>query len=142
MNFFSIHTMRFIRAIPVFLLLANIANAQSFQWENARHKFKAIREGAKIIHAFQFRNTGKVPLLITYVVASCGCTVPKNWPQDPIAPRKKGTITLSFDTSGRVGYQRKTATIISNAIEGETEISLEGEVLPKQDSIMAQLRKK
>lgn len=134
--------MRFIRAFPFFLLLANIADAQSFQWENATHKFKAIKEGAKIIHTFQFRNTGKAPLLITHVAASCGCTVPKNWPQDPIAPRKKGTITLSFDTSGSVGYQRKTATVISNAVEGETEITLEGDVLPKQDSLTAQLRKK
>lgn len=132
-----------ITPIALFLLLVNIANAQSIRWEQSEYKFKTAQEGEKIVHTFHFRNVGKAPLLMTHVAASCGCTTtPKNWPQDPIEPGKKGFITLSFDTAGKVGRQLRTATIISNALEGDTEISMEGDVLPKYDTANAPLHGK
>lgn len=136
------HAVLHITPIVLFLLLVNITNAQSIRWEQPEYKFKTAQEGEKIVHTFHFRNVGKAPLFMTHVAVSCGCTIPKSWPQDPIEPGKKGFVTLSFDTTGKVGRQLRTATVISNAIEGDMEISMEGDVLPRNDTVAAPFRGK
>jgi len=129
-------------ALALFLYLANKAHAQSIRWEQATYKFKTAKEGEKVVHTFHFRNVGKEPLLMTHVAVSCGCTTPKSWPKDPIRPGKKGFITISFDTSGKSGHQRKIATVISNATEGDAEISMEGDVLPRHNTVAAPFEKR
>lgn len=44
--------------------------------------------------SFEFTNTGTEALVITNVLASCGCTVPK-WSKDPIKPGEKGLSPLN-----------------------------------------------
>ena len=53
------------------------------------------------LRVFEFKNTGKAPLVISGASSSCGCTVP-SWPKDPIAPGATGKIEVKYDTN-RVG---------------------------------------
>jgi hypothetical protein len=84
-------------------------------WEKKTHDFGDIVQGDKVEQTFYFTNTGNEPLLITNVQVSCGCTTPKGWPRDPIAPGGKGELTVSFNSAGKMGKQSKPVTIISNA---------------------------
>jgi hypothetical protein len=84
-------------------------------WEKKTHDFGDIYQGDKVEHTFYFTNTGNEPLLITNVQVTCGCTTPKGWPRDPVAPGGKGELTVAFNSAGKSGKQDKTVTITSNA---------------------------
>jgi hypothetical protein len=84
-------------------------------WEKKTHDFGDIYQGDKVEHTFYFTNTGNEPLLITNVQVTCGCTTPKGWPRDPIQPGGKGELSISFNSSGKIGKQTKSVTITSNA---------------------------
>ncbi len=78
------------------------------------HNFGTVKEGEKVGHIFQFTNTGDADLVLTSVIATCGCTVSK-YNKKPVSPGKSGTIEVIFDTSGRNGVQTKTVVVQSNA---------------------------
>ena len=70
----------------------------------------------RVTTVFEFTNEGMVPLVLTNVRASCGCTTPK-WTREPIEPGQKGNITVTYNPNGRPGRFQKTVTITSNATE-------------------------
>ena len=78
------------------------------------HDFGTIKEGVQAKHAYTFKNTGDAPLLISDVMASCGCTVPQ-FSKQPVMPNEIGTIDIVFDSKGRVGPSEKHLIVISNA---------------------------
>lgn len=80
----------------------------------------------KISHEFVFTNTGKKPIKISQVTASCGCTTPK-WSSEPIQPGKKGTILVEYDAS-RLGSFHKAVTIASDAKTPSKIIFIKGVV--------------
>jgi hypothetical protein len=88
-------------------------------FEKATHDFGDIYQGDKVEEVFRFTNTGNEPLLITNVQVTCGCTVPKGWPRDPIMPGGKGEITVAFNSAGKIGRQTKVVTVVSNASNTE-----------------------
>lgn len=62
-------------------------------------------------------NTGKRPLIISDVAASCGCTMPKK-PEAPIAPGKTDIIEVKFHSKpGQLGEVSKTVTVTANTKE-------------------------
>ena len=67
-----------------------------------------------VVHDFQFTNTGKVPLILKDVKASCGCTTPE-WTREPVLPGKSGNIRVSFNPKNRPGSFSKTIQVNSNA---------------------------
>ena len=91
--------------------------------------FGTVTQGTIVERDYVFTNTGKEPLVITSAVGSCHCTVP-DYPKEPIAPGKTGTIHVKFDSSGKMNYQDKTATIQSNNRDGAVVIHLRGNVIP------------
>lgn len=88
-----------------------------------------IAEGAQVQQRFTFRNTGGSPLVLSAVNSTCGCTVGKDWPRDPIAPGGTGHVDVTFDSNGRTGRQHKTVTVVSNAHPPSTVLTLTGEVV-------------
>ncbi len=101
-----------------------------FLFEMENHDFGAITEGTQATYEFKFINTGKEPLVISNVQASCGCTTPK-WSTEPIAPGKSGTITATYNSTGRPGPFTKTITITSNAKSSPKILTINGTVSPK-----------
>jgi hypothetical protein len=75
--------------------------------------FGTIKQDKRVNHTFTFTNTGQAPLVIESATATCGCTVPE-WPKEPIAPGKTGTIKVEFDPTGKSGQQSKQITITAN----------------------------
>ena len=81
----------------------------------------------KVSHTFEVSNTGDMPLVITRVIASCGCTTPE-WPKEPVAPGKKAQIKVTFDPAGRPGPFTKTISVYSNGKTGSFIMNIRGEV--------------
>jgi hypothetical protein len=94
------------------------------------HDFGKVEEGGAISHDYVFTNTGNVPVVISNVQPSCGCTTP-NWTREPVMPGKTGIVTASFGTQGRVGQQNKTVTVVSNSETPSITLSFHVEVTPK-----------
>lgn len=97
-----------------------------FQFVTETINYGKITHGSDGKRVFEFINTGKSPLIITRVQASCGCTVPKK-PNDPIMPGEKGMIEVSYDTK-RLGGFSKAITIFSNAKNERKMIKIRGYV--------------
>ena len=102
-------------------------------FEEVTFEFGDIQQGDQVEHIFTFENTGEVPLVLTNVQTTCGCTVPK-WPRQPIPPGQKGEIQVKFNSAGKMGKQHKVIKIISNAKTPISQITITTNILPKKDS--------
>lgn len=107
------------------------ARLPAMHFKQEIYDFGKIKEGEKISFAFQFSNTGKTPLIVSSATASCGCTVPTT-PEEPIQPGENGMIEVVFNSEGKMGFQNKTITIVSNTIPNTNMVYLRGEVLPNE----------
>ena len=104
-------------------------NAADFKFEREVHDFGTIKEGAQAEYVFKFTNTGKEPLVITNVQASCGCTTPK-WTKEPVKPGESGSVTAIYNSKGRPGNFNKAVTITSNAKTAQKVLFIKGNVEP------------
>jgi hypothetical protein len=102
------------------------------KFEDLEFNFGEVKEGVKVRHAYKFKNTGKIPLIIKEAKASCGCTTP-TVPKDPIAPGAEAEIVAEFDSKGRAGVVSKTISVFSNTNPTEVILSLKGNV--KADAV-------
>ncbi len=102
-------------------------NVAIISFDNAVYEFGTVKEGEKVEHIYSFTNTGKSPLIISNVSASCGCTTPE-YSQHPINPGEKGSITVVFNSQNQVGMQQKIITVLSNAEPSRAILQLKGEV--------------
>jgi hypothetical protein len=102
------------------------------KWEESTHGFGDIYQGDKVSHTFHFKNVGTSPLIITNVEVTCGCTIPKGWPRDPVLPGDKGELEVLFNSTGKMGKQLKVVTIISNAATGNSQITFSATILEKK----------
>lgn len=106
-------------------------NAPKLIFKEETYGFGEIPEGPQVTHEFKFTNTGKEPLILSNVKASCGCTTP-SWPKEPILPGKDAVILVTYNTQGRPGPFTKSITITSNADTPTKIIFIKGEVV-KED---------
>ncbi|MCI7561981.1 MAG: DUF1573 domain-containing protein, partial [Bacteroidales bacterium] len=86
-------------------------------------------QGGNGVTEFKYKNTGKVPLILSKVRSSCGCTVP-SWSKEPLMPGQTGTITVKYNTNN-VGQINKSITVESNASNGRVVLKIKGEVVKK-----------
>jgi Protein of unknown function (DUF1573) len=105
-------------------------DAGKFKFEEETHDFGTVPEGPQAEYDFEFKNVGKKPINITEAHGSCGCTVPK-WPSEPILPKHKGVIHVTYNTSGRPGMINKDVYITSNAQQNPMKLHITGNVTPK-----------
>ena len=89
------------------------------------YDYGVIMQGDKVEHQFQFKNKGDAELLIKNVTASCGCTQP-TYPFIPIPPGEEGSIGVVFDSKGKLGRQKPTITVVTNARPSTHKLYLEG----------------
>lgn len=122
--------MKKLVAIAVFIFAGFAVQAQ----DAAKIEFKSdvidygeIEKGSDGIRVFEFTNTGNIPLVITDVTSSCGCTIPEK-PEAPIPAGETGQITVKYDTN-RVGPIRKSIMVYSNAESPTTKLTIKGKVL-------------
>jgi len=120
-----------------FMLIAFVAFAANAQEKMAKIEFKTevidygdVAKGSDGLRTFEFTNTGNAPLVVTKVISSCGCTIPKK-PEAPIAPGDTGVIEVKYNTQ-KVGPIRRTITVLSNADEPTKALKIKGKVLPAE----------
>lgn len=92
------------------------------------YDFGEIKEAdGKVAHTFVIENTGDAPLVLTRVIASCGCTTPE-WTKEPIAPGKSGDVKITYNPAGRPGIFAKAISIYSNGKKGSFILTIKGKV--------------
>ena len=120
--------------------LALPAGAQPLmRFDETIFRFEPIEEGDKVTHSFKFTNVGNAPLEITNADADCGCTYP-SYPFLPIEPGKTGEVTVTFNSKGKFGAQKRIITLYTNTPEKQYKLLMEGEVItevarPKPDPV-------
>ena len=87
-----------------------------------------ISQGDTIMHVYNFKNTGNMPLVLSNVNASCGCTTP-SYSKEPVAPGERGFITVKFNSKGKEGKLNKTVTAYANTKPADNTVSFKVEVL-------------
>ncbi len=91
------------------------SEAPAFQFTGGdTHDFGNVEDGPDAVYIFAFTNTGKEPLRLHDVSASCSCTVP-DWSRTPVMPGEKGSIKVHYKTEGRLGEFERQVYIMSNA---------------------------
>ncbi len=89
-----------------------------------------MKAGEQRSMQFEFTNTGNQALVIELVTA-CKCTS-LSWPQDPVPMDGKGSIFVTFDSTGYDGEVIKVVDIIANTDPIVVEAWFKVEVLKPQ----------
>jgi hypothetical protein len=88
--------------------------------------FGKIPQGKPVTHDFEVTNKSNMPLKITQVNASCGCTTP-TWEKDKtVAPGEKTVITVGYNAAAE-GPFTKFITVTYNDTQSK-QITIKGEV--------------
>ena len=128
---------RILYVFAFILLTAGVMSAQNKEASiaavgDAIYDFGDIKEAeGPVTHTFKVKNEGEAALVITKVVASCGCTTP-DWSKEPIASGKTGEIKVTYDPTGRPAPFTKTISVYSNGKTGSYILTIKGNVIPKQ----------
>lgn len=93
------------------------------------HDYGEVVKDGNGICEFEYKNTGKAPLMLTNVRSSCGCTIP-SWSKEPLMPGKSAKIKVKYNTKN-VGTINKSITVESNASNGTVVLKITGKVVNK-----------
>ena len=131
---------KFLQLITVICLVAafNVTVAQEkakIVFEKTVHDYGSFKEAAGVqTTTFKFTNKGAVPLVLSNVRASCGCTTPK-WTREPVPPNSTGEIQVSYNPKNRPGSFNKTVTISSNAENSSVILRIKGTVAQREKTL-------
>lgn len=112
------------------MLFALITNAQTPDPRFAAtiHDFGSIGEdNGMVTTRFEFTNDGDAPFIIKGISVSCGCTT-SDWTREPIPPKGKGFVNVSYDPKGRPGVFAKTISVRSNSSDQPIVLQVKGNV--------------
>ena len=101
-------------------------NPPVVKFKQTEYDFGTISQGEIVRYTFYFTNEGKSSLVIQDVKPTCGCTIPKDWPNYPIKPGEGGRIDVSFDSAGKQGKISKSIRVVANTKPNVTVIKLVG----------------
>ena len=88
--------------------------------------FGKIPQGKPVTHIFEVTNRSNIPLKITNINASCGCTTP-TWEKDKIvAPGENTSVTVGYNAAAE-GPFTKFITVSYNDTQSK-QITIKGEV--------------
>lgn len=116
--------MRKIAFLIILLTIGFFAGAQTnvvlednLQLKETEHNFARIPQGKPVYHIFEFVNTGKTPLKLDDVHASCGCTTPE-WNREAVAPGATAQIKVGYNAAAEGPFE-KTITITYNSTQAK-----------------------
>jgi len=101
----------------------------SIEFENDEYNFGTVVDGDMVKHTFKFTNTGDKNLVLFDVETTCGCTVPEDWPKQPIPPGESGEVKVIFNSNNKVGAVNKSIRIEANTNPTVSAVTITGEVL-------------
>ena len=106
------------------------------EFDKKEHDFGEIEAKTPVETVFKYTNTGEAPLVITDIKSSCGCTVPKDWSREPLAPGDTGQFTVKFNGSG-TNKVSKTITVTANTEKGTEIVKITAFVKPDPNKTVA-----
>jgi Protein of unknown function (DUF1573) len=86
-----------------------------------------IPQGTPKSMDFEFKNTGKISVLITNVHGSCGCTA-TDYTKNEILSGQSGKVTATFNAANK-GAFTKTVTVTTNAETAPKVLTFKGTVI-------------
>ena len=89
------------------------AQEDLLQIKETEHDFSKIPQGKPAYYTFEILNSGKTPLKLDDVHATCGCTTPV-WSREPIAPGATATIKVGYNAATEGPFE-KFITITYNS---------------------------
>lgn len=100
-------------------------------FSNNAHDFGTIKaDKGSVTATYEFTNTGDEPLTIINVTnGGCGCTKPE-YPRQPIAPGKKGTIKITFNPRGRSGEFNRSVKVKVSSMKSRKVLTFSGVIVP------------
>jgi len=103
-------------------------NAPHVSFEKTSHDFGKVKKGSRVEHVFRFTNTGKRPLKIRKIRATCGCTTIH--PEKHVIPAgETSSFKAILSVGSRKGQQHKSIYFISNDPENSNiRLSLKAKV--------------
>lgn len=99
------------------------------EFDKTEHDFGEIASGTPVETVFTYKNVGEAPLVITDVKSSCGCTIPKDWSREPLAPGESGKFTVKFNGKG-TNKVTKVVTVTANTKTGRETVKISAFVKP------------
>lgn len=105
----------------------NVEKRSDILFDKLVHDFGAIEKGGDASCVFTFKNVTKKPITLTNVKTSCGCTA-ADWPKEPIAKKKKGSIKVKYD-SNRIGKFTKTIKVFIEGNENPIQLEIRGTIV-------------
>ncbi|MBO7652065.1 MAG: DUF1573 domain-containing protein [Bacteroidales bacterium] len=105
----------------------NVEKRSSILFDKLVHDFGTMEKGGDASCVFSFKNVTKKPVTLTNVKTSCGCTA-ADWPKEPIAKKKKGSIKVKYD-SNRVGKFTKTIKVFIEGNENPIQLEIRGTIV-------------
>ena len=100
----------------------------AIKFDKEEHDFGTLLQGEVVSYSFHFTNVGNMPLIVSEVGSSCGCTV-GDCPREPIAPGKTGSIKVTYNSAGHHGFQSRYLTVMTNTNPAKTTLRIKGKVL-------------
>ena len=101
------------------------------EFDSIVHRLPQVTEGDKFKDEFHFKNTGDIPLTISFATASCGCTLP-SYPFLDIAPGDSDVIRVEYNSVGKDGPQEAEITVTANTYPKETILKMIFDVNQKE----------
>ena len=118
-----------------FTILSNAGEpvkAVNLKFETIEHDFGNMPQGKPVSYDFIFENTGKEPIELENVQASCGCTTPI-WTKEPVLNKKKGTIKAQYNMA-REGLFDKTITVTAKNGE-QVVLHIKGNAIAQKQGV-------
>lgn len=120
--------------ILAFFAIVFPAVASALDWENERLEIEATALDERAVGNYEFTNGSDVPVTITSIRSSCGCTVP-DLEKRTYAPGESGSLKAVFNFGSRTGLQVKTITVQTDEPQHSTYTFTLQVVIPKLFSV-------
>lgn len=121
---------KFILVIALVIGVEVAVNAQTkpaeFKFEAETHDFGKIPLNKPAVYTFNFTNTGDLPLIISKIETTCGCTVGE-YTKTPVKKGEKGFVKVTMTPSGIALPFNKAITVTSNARTTTKVLYVKGE---------------
>jgi len=122
-------TLRFIVLATALPFFSDPARAE-LQFRQTKLVLPAAVGQEELRGGFDFRNAGTVPVTITNLTTSCGCTTAA-LERKTYDPGESGTIIATFSAGERSGHQSKTIVVQTNEPKDNVyELTVEADIPP------------
>ena len=99
--------------------------AETLVLKETEYDFGKIPQGKPVTHIFEYTNSGKTPVILDNVQASCGCTTPV-WNKNPVPAGATSQITVGFNAASEGAFTKQVHITYNGNLS--KQIIIKGEV--------------